>query len=176
MNQTKKLTVTALAVLLLPGAATTGEDDRRQEIVFKVGSANSKYTQQHTIEVGDTPGHQVRLFEVRRTYPTDAPVINGLKIVESWSRGASDYTNNTGAAIVYHVYIAENGDKFFVQSSTAAVQGQGTEKMTTTTVGPVTGGTGSFANIQGFLRASVTADLKAGANETEIRLEYWFSK
>jgi hypothetical protein len=176
MNQRVKLTAAAMALLSLPGAGSTEETNRRQEIVFKAGSADSKYTQQHTIDVGDVSGHQVRLFEVRRTYPTNPPVINGSKIVESWSRGASDYTNNSGAAIVYHVYIAENGDKFFVQSSTAAVQGQGTEKMTTTTVGPITGGTGTFAKMQGFLQASVTADLKAGVNESEIRLEYWFSE
>src|SRR5262245_21813708 len=49
---------------------------------------------------------------------------NGLKIAESWTRGLSDFTNNTGASIVYHEYIAENGDRFFIQSTTPGVQGE----------------------------------------------------
>ena len=146
---------------------------RKQQVVFKVEAANSKYTQQHIIDVGDVPGHQVRLFEVHRTYPKNPPVINGLKIVESWTRGVSDFTNNSGASIVYHVYIAENGDKVFVQTSPPGVQGGPDGKMTTTTSGPITGGTGKFSGIRGLLRTSVTADLKAGTNEVYVELEYW---
>jgi hypothetical protein len=147
---------------------------RKQQVVFKVDAANSKYTQQHVIDVGDVPGHQVRLFEVHRTYPKNPPVINGLKIAESWTRGVSDFTNNSGASIVYHVYIAENGDKFFIQSSPPGVQGGPDGKLTTTTTGPITGGTGKFSGIRGLLRTSVTADLKAGTNEVSVELEYWF--
>jgi hypothetical protein len=147
---------------------------RRQQVVFTVDAANSKYTQQHVVDVGDVPGHQVRLFEVHRAYPKNPPVINGLKIAESWTRGVSDFTNNTGASIVYHVYIAENGDRFFIQSSSAGVQGGPDGKMTTTTNGPITGGTGKFSGIHGLLRTSVTADLKAGTNEVYVELEYWF--
>ena len=44
---------------------------------LQVEQANARYTQQHTIDVGDVPGHQVRVFEVRRTYPSNPPVING---------------------------------------------------------------------------------------------------
>jgi hypothetical protein len=147
---------------------------RRQQVVFTVDAANSKYTQQHVIDVGDVPGHQVRLFEVHRTYPKNPPVINGLKIAESWTRGVSDFINNTGASIVYHVYIAENGDRFFIQSSSAGVQGGPDGKMSTTTTGPITGGTGKFSGIRGLFRTSVTADLKAGTNEVYVELEYWF--
>jgi hypothetical protein len=174
------LTTTAL----LCSAATAGEQlspiasdalARKQQVVFKVEAANSKYTQQHIIDVDDVPGHQLRLFEVHRTYPKNPPVINGMNIVESWTRGVSDSINNNGAAVVYQVYIAENGDKFFVQSSTVAVQGEPDGRLTTTTVGPVTGGTGKFTGIRGLLRLLVTANLKTGENEARVELEYWFS-
>ena len=29
--------------------------------------AKSTYTQQHVLDVGDVPGHQIRIFEVHRT-------------------------------------------------------------------------------------------------------------
>lgn len=96
------------------------------------------------------------------------------KIAESWTRGLSDFTNNTGASIVYHVYIAENGDKFFVQTSPAGVQGEPGGKLTTTTTGTITAGTGKLSGIRGLLRISVTADIKAGTNETRVEVEYWF--
>jgi hypothetical protein len=126
--------------------------------------------------VGDVPSHQVRVFEVRRTYPSNPPVVNGLKIVESWTRGISDYNNNTGPAVVYHVYVAENGDRFFITSSANSVQASGTRKMTITTVGTIMGGTGEFFEIQGLLRLSVLADLQAGTSESQVELEYWFSR
>ena len=54
----------------------------QERLVFSVGAENTKYIQQHTIDVGDVAGHQVRLFEIKRVYPADAPVIGGLKIIE----------------------------------------------------------------------------------------------
>jgi hypothetical protein len=118
----------------------------------------------------------VRVFEVRRTYPSNPPVINGVKIVESWTRGISDYTDNNGPAVVYHVYVGENGDKFFVTSSAISVQAPGTRTMTITTVGTVSGGTGEFFGIQGLLRLSISADVQAGVSESQVELEYWFSR
>jgi hypothetical protein len=179
-NAMKPITMFVLAAALLAMATVLPTGDtvaqRKQQTVFKVDPANAKYTQQYVINVGDVPGHQVRLFEVRRTYPSNPPVINGMKIVESWTRGVSDYIDNNGPAVVYHIFVAENGDKFFVQSSTVATQVPGTTKFTGTTVGPITGGTGNFAGIQGLVRVSISADPASGANETEVGIEYWFTR
>jgi len=176
----KQITMFALTAALLGVAAALPAGDaaaqRKQQVVFKVDPANSKYTQQYVIDVGDVPGHKVRLFEIRRSFPNNSPVINGMKIVESWTRGVSDYIDNNGPAVVYHVYVAENGDKFFAQSSTVATQVPGTTKFTGTTVGPITGGTGNFAGIQGLVRVSISADPESGANETEVGIEYWFTR
>jgi hypothetical protein len=170
--------LTTAVVLSLSAAPPVGDAlaQRKQQLTFKVEQANTKYTQQHTIDVGDIPGHQVRVFEVRRSFPNNPPVVNGVKIVESWSRGATDYTNNNGPAVVYHVFVGENGDKFFITSSAVSVQVPGARNMTITTTGPITGGTGVFSGIRGLLRLSISADLQAGTSESQIELEYWFSR
>jgi hypothetical protein len=145
----------------------------KQRIVFRVDAANTKYTQQYAIDVGDIPGHQVRLFEIRRTYSSDAPAINGTKIVESWTRGVTDYINNNGSATTYWIYVLENGDKFFTRGSVVAVQGPGEGKLTATTVGPIMGGTGKLVGIQGMARTMTLADPKAGVGETQVEIEYF---
>jgi hypothetical protein len=110
------------------------------------------------------------------TYPSNPPVVNGVKIVESWTRGVSDYTNNNGPAVVYYVYVGENGDKFFVTSAAISVTAPGARKMTITTVGTITGGTGEFLGIQGLLRLSASVDPEAGVNESQVELEYFFPR
>jgi hypothetical protein len=177
MKRIAMILLTTAALLCLAAAPRAGDAlAQPQRLTIKVEPANARYTQQHTIDVGDVPGHRVRVFEIRRTYPSNPPVINGVKIVESWTRGISDYTNNNGPSIVYHVYVGENGDKFFVTSSAISVQPPGTRRMTITTVGTITGGTGEFFGIQGVLRLSASSDLEAGVNESQVELEYWFSR
>ena len=63
---------------------------------LEVPAANARYTGQHTFDVGDVPGHQVRIFELRRTFPDDQPNCEGLKRVEQWMRGYSDYVDRNG--------------------------------------------------------------------------------
>jgi hypothetical protein len=177
MKRIAMILLTTAALPCFAAAPLAGDALAQPEhLVIKVEEANARYTQQHTIDVGDVPGHRVRVFEVRRTYPSNPPVVNGVKIVESWTRGISDYTNNNGPSLVYHVYVAENGDKFFITSSAISVQVPGTRRMTITTVGTITGGTGEFYGIQGVMRLSASADLQAGANESQVELEYWFSR
>jgi len=178
MKRKATLALTTMALLGLAVVPPAGDvlAQEKQRLVFKVDAANTKYTQQHMIDVGDVPGHQVRLFEIHRSYPSNAPVINGTKIVESGARGITDYTNNNGAATTYAVYVLENGDKFFTRGSLVAVQSPGASKLTATTVGPITGGTGKLAGIQGISRTVTSADPKAGGNETQGEIEYWLAK
>src|SRR6266571_4000173 len=96
MMRITKLTLTTIALMCLAVAMPTNDVLAQQRLVFKVAAENTKYTQQHAIDVGDVSGHQVRLFEIHRTYPSNAPVIKGMKIVESWTRGITNYTNNNG--------------------------------------------------------------------------------
>jgi len=173
MMRVIKLTLATIALLCLAVALPTNDVFAQQRLVFKVAAENTKYTQQQAIDVGDVSGHQVRLFEIHRTYSSNAPVINGMKMVESWIRGITDYTNNNGEGTIYGVYVFENGDKFFTRGTLVAVQSPGASNLTATTVGPITGGTGKLAKINGMARTSTSANPEAGVNETQVDIEYW---
>jgi len=164
-----------MAVLCLSVSPPAGDAlaQEKQRLIFKVDAANTKYTQQHIIDVGDVPGHQMRLFEIRRTYPTTAPAINGIKIVESWTRGMTDYIDYNGAATTYGVYVLENGDKFFTRGSVVAVTGPGPSNLTATAVGPIVGGRGKLTAIQGMARTVTSTDPKVGVDETQVEIEYF---
>ena len=168
-----KVTLPIVTWMCLAVALPANNALAQQRLVFKVDAENTKYTQEHTVDVGDVSGHQVRIFEVRRTYPSNPPVINGMKIVESWTRGISDYTNNNGEGTVYGVYVLENGDKFFTRGALLTVQTPDASSLTAITVGPITGGTGKLARINGMARTSTSANPKAGVNETQVDIEYW---
>ena len=178
MNRSTKLTLTTMALLCLAVALPAGDalaQNQQIRVSFKASAANSKYTQQHNIDVGDVPSHQVRVFEIHRTFPSNAPVINGVKLVDLWNRGASDLFDGDGAYTTYAVFIMENGDKFFTRASLVA-QSIGSGKFTTTSTGTITGGTGKFFGIEGIVRTVGTDDPKAGFTETQYDIEYRIEK
>jgi hypothetical protein len=168
-----KVTLAIAASSLLVIALPASNAFAQQRLSFKVSAENTKYTQQHAIDVGDVSGHHVRVFEIHRAYPSNPPDINGIRIVESWARGISDYTNNNGEAITYGTYVLENGDKFFTRGTLVAVQSPGEANLKATTVGPIIGGTGKLARINGMARTTTSANPKTGLNETQVDLEYW---
>ena len=118
MNRRTTLTLTTIALLSLAVALPAGNvvAQQKQQVSFKAPAENSKYTQQLIVHVGDVPNHIVRAFEIHFTYPNNAPVINGLKLVETWGRGISDYMDGNGSLTVYTVIVMENGDRFFCPS------------------------------------------------------------
>ena len=177
MNGFTKFSLTAITMLCLAVAlpAVDAVAQQKQKVSYKTPSENTKYPQQHLLDVGDVPGHQVRIYEIHRTYPSNAPVFNGIKLKEQWTRGISDYTDNSGPNTNYSIYVLENGDKFFTQASVLA-HGVGGGKLTTMTTGHITGGTGKLAGIRGTIRATGSADPKAGINENNTEIEYWIEK
>jgi hypothetical protein len=44
---------------------------------WEVPAADTKYTKQFALEVGDIPGHQIRIYELHRVYPSDRPNCKG---------------------------------------------------------------------------------------------------
>jgi len=172
-NRHLKIATVALSGLCLSCAGAVAQ--QKQHVSYKVTAENSKYTEQHAIDVGDLPGHQVRVFEIHRTFPTNAPVINGLKLTEQWTRSATDYIDNTGSSVTYGVYVLENGDKFFTRGNLVA-QSPAPGKLSNWVAGTITGGTGRLIGIQGVVRSSGTAEPKAGVNETQTDIDYWFEK
>jgi hypothetical protein len=165
-------TLTAVGTILMLGNVVA---QQKQHASFKSLVANSKYTQQHVVDVGDAPGHQLRVFEIYRTYPADALTINGLKLKEGWVRGISNYTDGSGTNTTYGVYTMENGDQFFTKADLVA-HSLGEGKLSTYSAGPITGGTGKLLGIKGVMRSVGTSNPKAGTTETQTDLEYWFQK
>jgi hypothetical protein len=116
----------------------------------------------------------VRVYEGHATFPaSDAPVINGLKIVEEWDGGTGDRLGGNGQDTGYSVFIMENGDKFFARY-VGQVQNN-SWKFTDTLFGPITGGTGKLLGIQGTVRGVVNFNF-GGFNETQTVIEYSIGK
>ena len=176
MRRLTTLTLTTTALLCLAVALPAGNAvaQEKQRVSYKVSAENSKYTQQLNIAAEDLPNHIVRVYEVRRTFPNDAPIINGLKLVEEWNRGTADLADGNGTGTLVSVYVMENGDKFFDRRAVVAQNPSG--GFTSTHVGHITGGTGKFAGMQGIVRASVNFDIKTSVTETQTDIEYWIAK
>ena len=147
---------------------------QKQQVSFKSAAANSNYTQQQNLTVGDVPNHIVRIFELHRTFPNAATVIGGLKLLEEWDRGIADITDGNGTATVYTIYVTENGDKLSTRTVGAVQTNSG--KLTATQVGTITNGTGRLAGIQGSVRITTTFDPQVGFNESQTEIEYMASK
>jgi len=169
-----------LAALAVVGFATAeGSAQDKLKISGKALAANTKYTQQHIIDVGDVPGHQIRILEIHRTFPTDPPVYSGVRGVEEWSRGYTDYTNGNGIATGYGLLLLENGNKIFSRwqnTNHTVVNADGSRRASFVGVTTLAGGTGRFQTIRGTLRYDGVFDAKAGLNEYQYAGEYWFEK
>jgi hypothetical protein len=172
MNRYTTLLLTAMAVLSLAVALPAGYAvaQEKQHVSYKTSAENSKYTQQQNIDVGDAPNHIVRSYELHKTYPNNAPIINGLKLVEEWNRGIADLVGGNGSGSQHTVWVMENGDKLFARSTTVVQNVAG--KLTATQVGLITGGTGKLAGIQGSVRLIANFDTKTGFNESQEDLDY----
>jgi hypothetical protein len=172
---TRSILVTA-ALLGLAGVLPQSEGlaQQKQQFTYKASAESSKFTQQQNVDIGDTPNHFVRVFEVRRTFPNNPPMINGLKLVEEWDRGVADLADGHGSNTGYSVFVLENGDKFFVR--TAGITQAAAGKLNVTIVGRITEGTGKLAGIQGVLRTITNFDPKSGFNETQGEVEYLIGK
>jgi len=155
---------------------------QREPIVMSSEGMKSSYTQQHVIDVDDVPGHQIRVQETHREYPTDKQtVIRGERIVESWVRGFSNYTTGVGPAWGFGTWITNKGNKIFVEyngNSESSKTETGSRKGTYHGTSRIVGGTGPFATMRGNIvdSAKFDTDPKNGYNVTDSRGEYWFQE
>ena len=174
LRTTRTLTTTALLCLAMAFSAGDALAQEKQHVSFKASAENSKYTQQLVLDVGDVPNHVMRAFEVHFTYPSDPPVINGLKVVEAWGRGLADYTDGNGSNMVDNVIVMENGDKFFTRLN--GVAWKTTDKPATTQVGYITGGTGKLTGMQGTVRIFSNFDYTVGFVVSQFDIDYSIGK
>lgn len=157
--------------------ASTGGAQQKHSIS---GKTVSKYTKQHVIDVGDVPGHQIRIFEVRHTFPEDPPVFESVKAVELWVRGFSDFIDTNGRSVVYFIYVLENGDKIFAPSNNVTqtiTSPDGSKRSSVSAVAKITGGTGKFLGIRGLIRSTTVIAPQAGlVGAHQFEGEYWLQK
>jgi hypothetical protein len=156
------------------GVAASASAQQKQRASFVLPPGNSKYTQQHSLDVGDAPEHKLRLYELQRTFPTDGPVIEGSRLVELWIRGIADFMDVSGLATAYSVYVFDNGDKFFARSDILASTEAG--KSATLAAGRITGGTGKFRHMRGVIRVASSPDPRSGLLRSAFDIDYWFDK
>ena len=163
---------TVAAAILVVATSAWAQEKQRASFVLPPG--NSKYTQQHLLDVGDAPEHKLRLYELQRMLPADGPVFEGTRLVELWIRGISDFIDTNGLATAYSVYVFENGDRIFARSDLVAVTDAG--KSTTLAAGRITGGTGKFRHIRGVIRVASSPDAASGLLRSKFDIDYWFDK
>jgi hypothetical protein len=165
----------ALAIFAA-GAASAHE---KCKMSWETPAADTKYGQQLALDVGDVPGHQVRIIEIHRVYPNDKPNCEGLKRVESWTRLYTDYTAGNGRAWGYAVTTLENGDKIFGEFngvSQTVVAPDGAKKITNEGTITWTGGTGKYLGVRGLEWDHTIAEPDKGLNQVRSEAEYWFDK
>lgn len=160
--------VAAAVSLVLFGASTAWAQDK-QVVKFEAPAANTKYTQQHSIPVGDVPGHDIRIFENIRTFPSVPLVIEGVRVEEWRTRGFSDFTESNGPGIAYHTLSMENGDKIYMRASFVAhskVSTDGLKKGANNLIsGPITGG-----------NRQVCRDTRRDETCSHLRYHFWFQR
>jgi hypothetical protein len=174
-------TVFIVPLLATPGAA---QERCKWSSDSDPGSVTS-YTQQLNIDVGDTPGHIVGVYEVHTVDgPNAKPNCEGLKEKENWLHGYRDYRDRNGQTWGYSVTILENGDKIYQQYSgttETTVAADGSTKTTTDSVATWTGGTGRYQTVRGIDRShSLIEWAKGESKPTSFHGsgdgEYWFEK
>jgi len=166
--------VVAIAAAVSLCAASTVLAQQKQKVSYKAAAEATKYPKRHTLDVGDEDGHQLVLFEIHRTFGADAPVINGVKLKETWTRGFGDYLSNNGLSQNYTIYVLESGDKFYAVARTMGHAESG--KRSTVSVGEIRGGTGKLVGMKGVVRSKGASEGAKGYNESQTEIEYWFVK
>lgn len=169
----------ALVAGLAPGGPPEALAQNKCERKTDLNATKSTYTEQHVLNVGDVPGHQIRIYELRRTFPNDEPNCEGRVRKEMWVRGYSDYINLSGQTSGYAVTIFDNGDKIFSSysgtSQTELIAG-GKKRSIYTATAIYTGGTGQYKGIRGMSRDRIIFDPSARLNIGESTELYWIEE
>ena len=173
------LPAASLATVLTTLAFSPVSAQERCRLSWGIQPADTTYTQQHAIDVGDVPGHQVRIFEVHRRFPNDTANCEGPKRTESWVRAATDYIDRNGSVSGYLTIVIENGDKIFGRmsgTSQTSTNPDGSKRSVATDVTMYTGGTGRYRSVRGIQRERVVFDPGKNSNQVEAEAEYGFEK
>jgi hypothetical protein len=169
------------AVIGLAGSLAAPEawSQQKYSVSYTVPAAASRYTEEHVIDVGDVPGHQVRVFELRYDDSMTGLAFAGVKSKETWTRGTSDFINGNGIANNYNVRVMEDGSKIYGRLSVVAQAGtnaEGAKVLKFSAVETLVGGTGKFSRIRGTIRTTAERVVGATALSSQYTGEYWFDE
>ena len=109
----RAVTMVVLAIGFASIGASEGWAQQKTKLSYQRPPDMSDYTKQYRIDVGDVPGHQIRIYELKGTYPKGFLTIAGVGVGDEYTRGYSDYVDNNGRHWGYCEYEMENGDKIF---------------------------------------------------------------
>jgi hypothetical protein len=143
--------------------------------ISQPGSAISKFTQEHVIEVGDVPGHTLRVYEVRNEYPQSDLAFAGVAVKQMLSHGVSDLVNGSGAFTAYNVFTMVDGSKVFVRL-TGTTQSDDAGGRRSTSVENFVGGTGKFKGIRGQMRNTLQRAPGSNSLSVQVSGEYWIEE
>jgi hypothetical protein len=150
----------------------------KQTVAFTLPAGSIHYIQEQTIEVGDVPGHKLRIFDSRVDYQNINFSIGGVRVKESFTRGSSDYINGNGTSNNYSVYLLEDGNKLFAKDAGVAqtTAAAGAPTFRSAVVVTFTGGTGKFRGIKGQLRGNVVRASGDSVAKADVNGEYWIDE
>jgi len=151
----------------------------KHKYYFKAPPGSAKYVEQHTVDVGDQPGHQLRVARLQTRYADQAPEFDGVKVSEQQTTLSSDYVDGSGHFVVYAVLTMANGDRIYERGEalTRSLLGDdGNRKNVYAQVWTITGGTGKFSALRGTLRTTGGTDFKTGTSDVVTEGEYWFDR
>jgi hypothetical protein len=141
----------------------------KKKLAWSTKAENTKYIGHPLLEIADVPGHAIRSFEIRRTFPDNPPIIEGLKVVEEIARGMSDTILGNGRAWGYSAWRFENGEIWHSEWQNAVqafVNPDKSRKQTFVGTYVTTGGTGKFRGAKGFGRYTGATEVNADGQVT----------
>jgi hypothetical protein len=152
---------------------------QKHKFFYERSADTSEYTQQQRIDIGDIPGHQIRVYELKSVYPDESVKFLDVPVKEEFNRAFSDYINTNGRHFGYCLYTMKNGDKIHCRidgTTQATVNADGGKSITFSGVTTLTGGTGKFRGIRGTLRYSGFYDPIANRSGDKTDGEYWIEE
>jgi hypothetical protein len=164
--------VAAFACTLAP---SLGAFAQQKYTISQPAGATSKFTQEHVIEVGDVPGHQLRVYEVQNEFPRNDLAFGGVVAKQMVSNGLSDSVNGSGSFTAYNVYSMADGSRVFVRL-TGTTQSDGAGGSRSVSVENFVGGTGKFKGIRGQMRNTLQRASGSGVLNVQVSGEYWMEE
>jgi hypothetical protein len=170
--------LTALFVVFI-GATALGAASQvwaqQKYTIPRTPEGPNAYLQEFTIDVGDEPGHQVRIYQLRMEYPKRDLAFGGVIVKERVMTDMTDFVNQSGPFIGYSVYTLDDGNKVFSRFTGTTQTGSG-EGRKFVFVENFVGGTGKFKGMRGQLHGSGERAPGAKSLTAETSGEYWFEE